>query len=76
MWRAQGTTVAVAVDVCARQGRELGEMAHQIGSHWLLSWTGNGFDVYENDDLSQTLAHYLSAAEAKLKIWQHNTQRL
>ncbi len=76
MWRAQGTTVAVAVDVCARQDNELREMAHQIGSQWLLIWTGNGFDVYENVGPSQASAYYLSAAEAKLKIWQLNTQRL
>ena len=74
MWRAQGTTVAV--DVCARQDNELREMAHQIGSQWVLIWTGNGFDVYENAAPSQASAYYLSAAEAKLKIWQINTQRL
>lgn len=67
-WRAQGTTIAV--DVCVRQSNELREVAHQIGSQWVLIWTGNGFDVYENGDASQPNVDYLSAAEAKLKTWQ------
>ena len=67
-WRAQGAVVIIDVNGNSqeRTGAEFVEAARAQHAKLALSWTGNGFDVYDVRQPSAELATYIAASDETL----------